>query len=220
MGGSSPRARGTFVESSFERLRRRFIPAGAGNISSLSLVLLQTTVHPRGRGEHPHRPVCQGGGPGSSPRARGTFMGDHGQPAGIRFIPAGAGNIYCDAGTFRAVTVHPRGRGEHSTKRSGLFLMRGSSPRARGTYEFDSCDLIDERFIPAGAGNMVELISHPHHAAVHPRGRGEHYLSLFTSKSASGSSPRARGTFTGSWLMLCGYRFIPAGAGNIPSQTG
>ena len=51
-GGSSPRARGTRSHGWACRVRWRFIPAGAGNTGSCEVRAMDTSVHPRGRGEH------------------------------------------------------------------------------------------------------------------------------------------------------------------------
>ncbi len=50
--------------------------------------------------------------------------------------------------------------------------------------------------------------------SVHPRWRGEHALARCVTASTSGSSPLARGTLRRLQARRCGYRFIPAGAGN------
>ena len=72
--GSSPRARGTRFHIRRAGRRPRFIPAGAGNTVCAFSRSKRTTVHPRGRGEHPlrqYKPLrCRG----SSPRARGTRL--------------------------------------------------------------------------------------------------------------------------------------------------
>ncbi len=73
--GSSPRMRGTFVPLIFVRLSRRFIPAYAGNILVILILVFLCAVHPRVCGEHlecygmPHYQA------GSSPRMRGTSIG-------------------------------------------------------------------------------------------------------------------------------------------------
>ena len=91
----------------------------------------------------------------------------------------------------------------------------GSSPRVRGT-----CDTIDlpsnvTRFIPACAGNMRRLKSWWVMSTVHPRVCGEHVTCFCASISASGSSPRVRGTYLRPHRRIPRRRFIPACAGNI-----
>ena len=70
----------------------RFIPAGAGNTFVLSRIAAEIAVHPRWRGEHVNRAVAGSNPAGSSPLARGTRQAAVGVDAGLRFIPAGAGN--------------------------------------------------------------------------------------------------------------------------------
>ena len=80
----------------------------------------------------------------------------------LRFIPAGAGNTVYARDAHTALTVHPRGRGEHpATPKSGCGC-HGSSPRARGTPYY-GVELEDvERFIPAGAGNTESNVEVNH----------------------------------------------------------
>ena len=93
-GGSSPLARGTERKSRFGDGQKRFIPAGAGNSTALSLANSQASVHPRWRGEQ-----C---------RQQRQCV------AQVRFIPAGAGNRLCFTQVFRETPVHPRWRGEQN----------------------------------------------------------------------------------------------------------
>ena len=91
-------------------------------------------------------------------------------------------------------SVHPRGHGEHTTAMVENHGGNGSSPWARGTH----CRVVQlrilNRFIPVGTGNTVlpDLPALTH--AVHPRGHGEHSITLLMSSTGSGSSPWARGT--------------------------
>ena len=70
--GSSPRARGTGKSSTTENASSGFIPARAGNGSTLATVAIRLTVHPRARGERLVGGLGRHGSIGSSPRARGT----------------------------------------------------------------------------------------------------------------------------------------------------
>ena len=70
------------------------------------------------------------------------------------------------------------------------------------------------RFIPAGAGNTRADTRMAIRQAVHPRGCGEHSLSFSVANSATGSSPRVRGTLPLRSTIERINRFIPAGAGN------
>ncbi len=153
--GSSPRARGTLGFEVAVMERQRFIPAGAGNTPSSSSLALRPPVHPRGRGEHGMVPGCCGLVDGSSPRARGTQIPDTRTRPRTRFIPAGAGNTMPGSTSMSAISVHPRGRGEHGIASCRLTPTIGSSPRARGTRQHPYRRSDRGRFIPAGAGNTV-----------------------------------------------------------------
>ena len=94
--GSSPRGRGTPRPGSSDAIRKRFIPARAGNA--------------RAPERGPPRVF------GSSPRGRGTREGDALQAGRGRFIPARAGNA---TSTWRkpcCTSVHPRAGGERSQR--------------------------------------------------------------------------------------------------------
>ena len=110
-----------------------------------------------------------------------------------RFIPAGAGNTFCDCRRSRNTAVHPRRRGEHPLYVIALPRITGSSPQARGTLFFAGRPRCGRRFIPAGAGNTGAGDGAARRDTVHPRRRGEHTLYIYIDTCA---------------------RFIPAGAGN------
>ena len=193
--GSSPRARGTLQQSgTFANLRRRFIPACAGNTTAVQWRCEPPPVHPRVRGEHGRRmcptgatvrfiPACAGNTagaaavqstkPGSSPRARGTPSNDAFGGAENRFIPACAGNTIVGSPTKALNSVHPRVRGEHRPRSAAIWLR-----------------------------------------SVHPRVRGEHLAQARTAIGGAGSSPRARGTRRPPGGRAAARRFIPACAGN------
>ncbi len=212
--GSSPRARGTHSGTVASRPLTRFIPAGAGNTGRPPRRCPSRPVHPRGRGEHLAARICAVFHSGSSPRARGTHDGDRDPPGLQRFIPAGAGNTTKQAAGVDSPAVHPRGRGEHVDDVGMVRRDPGSSPRARGTLIAFRCDFLNDRFIPAGAGNTPVCASSRAPAPVHPRGRGEHSETFGEAFVVHGSSPRARGTRSGEPAMRLAGRFIPAGAGN------
>ena len=212
--GSSPRARGTQKLDQGSAHSRRFIPAGAGNTSSAARPTSTTPVHPRGRGEHEvnHDGIIRGNG--SSPRARGTLVHRRRGRRCRRFIPAGAGNTRIATATATAITVHPRGRGEHGKACVLPACQAGSSPRARGTHGRPCRRSGEDRFIPAGAGNTARTRPTKARPTVHPRGRGEHEDGNGAHRIRHGSSPRARGTQQRVDLLHHLGRFIPAGAGN------
>ena len=171
------------------------------------------------------RPAGVAGLAGSSPRLRGTRF----QPAGPRhirrFIPAPAGNTAGGAATRTKLSVHPRACGEHLDDREVWRLGVGSSPRLRGTPLRCCPGPIQQRFIPAPAGNTMLTRSTRRSTAVHPRACGEHQHGTSIPASASGSSPRLRGTLRDRHHDRPDQRFIPAPAGNtwsgsrLPGET-
>ena len=71
--GSSPLARGTLNFEDFPEIRTRFIPACAGNSKKQATIELESTVHPRLRGELFSGAKVTFNEDGSSPLARGTL---------------------------------------------------------------------------------------------------------------------------------------------------
>ncbi len=135
----------------------RFIPAGAGNSDLKIASQYWRAVYPRWRGElsvHPDSRPCD---PGLSPLARGTLILVAGVTGGIRFIPAGAGNSDNTGPSMRPFSVYPRWRGELVYHRYGAREVGGLSPLARGTRVLLLGCCCDSRFIPAGAGNSVNI---------------------------------------------------------------
>ena len=97
----------------------------------------------------------------------------------------------------------------------------GSSPLARGTLLTSSASPIQQRLIPACAGNTYEAASRPRFRAAHPRLRGEHPCGIKLAAVVGGSSPLARGTRYKYQHSPPAGRLIPACAGNtdVPHQA-
>ena len=115
--GLSPLARGTLYQCYSVQRQGRFIPAGAGNTFGSSPSRPVFSVYPRWRGEHRAatlvaRIIC-----GLSPLARGTQIVLVHFLQRLRFIPAGAGNTSETPVMRRLITVYPRWRGEHASRR-------------------------------------------------------------------------------------------------------
>ena len=135
----------------------RFIPAGAGNTESRPAFYRVSAVYPRWRGEHVHTQTITESQNGLSPLARGTPVLLFCAVVTDRFIPAGAGNTPSAAAPHRYRAVYPRWRGEHSRKTKRPPASRGLSPLARGTHGLLSVSPPERRFIPAGAGNTLNI---------------------------------------------------------------
>ena len=130
-GGLSPLARGTPFLALFPFLLRRFIPAGAGNTSTLSITTDREPVYPRWRGEHPFIFVSSWRDLGLSPLARGTRTKYPSLNPRRRFIPAGAGNTIETFHAIKQAAVYPRWRGEHS--KHNLLLINDFLSQSQST---------------------------------------------------------------------------------------
>ena len=192
--GSSPHARGTLDDTVVEAAGDRFIPACAGNAPVFPRCRSMRTVHPRMRGERNDSTRFRLVTFGSSPHARGTLAEEFSHPLADRFIPACAGNASTRHPAAHARPVHPRMRGERRQSVGLRGADGGSSPHARGTLRSVSLEGRAARFIPACAGNAARSAGGPVPWAVHPRMRGERYLSMLSGTVVYGSSPHARGT--------------------------
>ena len=131
--GSSPRVRGTLTHT--------------------EMLLSLAPVHPRVCGERQHRHHASELSPGSSPRVRGTLAAMVKSVVPNRFIPACAGNAPASPCSGKCCPVHPRVCGERAESQRPPRAFIGSSPRVRGTLIDDMADEMEDRFIPACAGN-------------------------------------------------------------------
>ena len=192
----------------------RFIPACAGNAQPCRTPWKQSPVHPRVCGERRPRHHAHAQDAGSSPRVRGTPRGlplpiDYG-----RFIPACAGNAWAASRRARRSAVHPRVCGERRVHALEEQIETGSSPRMRGTPQPRQRRRRRHRFIPACAGNAARAARARCWRPVHPRVCGERFEIATLIISATGSSPRVRGTLQRRHVGDQQRRFIPACAGN------
>ncbi len=148
-------------------------------------------VYPRWRGELIYSKPSECIPGGLSPLARGTRRLPPAQPWIFRFIPAGAGNSGSLTQRLSALTVYPRWRGELRAAATPEVPLPGLSPLARGTRVSSRYCAAPTRFIPAGAGNSLNLMMAVTAWTVYPRWRGElckHNLLLindFLSQSQS-----------------------------------
>ena len=172
----------------------RLIPAWAGNTSRRSADRPGRSAHPRVGGEHTGTRIWQPQGGGSSPRGRGTPPWRPCLPPRRRLIPAWAGNTQSPLLRRRCTSAHPRVGGEHLGNVVADNIEAGSSPRGRGTQKQRNGEFEGKRLIPAWAGNTARQRGETGHAPAHPRVGGEHSAINAFMASASGSSPRGRGT--------------------------
>ena len=130
--GSSPRSRGTPRELPKNGAVGRIIPAPAGNTTSKLPRRTETTDHPRARGEHTKIADIIKPEHGSSPRPRETRRRMARGGAGLRIIPAPAGNTSSCGVPRCARTDHPRARGEHSGCKAVISYRYSTVQRSTG----------------------------------------------------------------------------------------
>ena len=155
---------------------------------------------------------------GSSPRVRGTLCRARSTGRRARFIPACAGNAPRGCRTCPQVAVHPRVCGERIFSGTCPPRGNGSSPRVRGTLQQRTRSLEAIWFIPACAGNALARAHGFPGQPVHPRVCGERVCHGLFLRRHDGSSPRVRGTLPAIDPVGRRPRFIPACAGNAPTD--
>ena len=130
------------------------------------------------------------------------------------FTPAYAGNTQVPAPNAGIKGVHPRIRGEYPPHRDCLRQSLGSPPHTRGIRSNKHDYNRRQGFTPAYAGNTLPSCHISPSGRVHPRIRGEYFLSTFTSTTRGGSPPHTRGIpMTAPRQTRC-RGFTPAYAGN------
>ena len=214
--GSSPRVRGTGAHAISSLSNTRFIPACAGNRKTFFASCKAMAVHPRVCGEQLQFGLIPRLLGGSSPRVRGTGPARRIPVPVTRFIPACAGNRTLMPWPYWRRTVHPRVCGEQKPDTNQEEKTDGSSPRVRGTASGHMMWTLENRFIPACAGNRSFLEKAFPLQPVHPRVCGEQVCRFNSDVIQDGSSPRVRGTVSLVPLARMMDRFIPACAGNSP----
>jgi len=192
----------------------RVIPAWAGNSSPNGRSWPTSSGHPRVGGEQVVDLVVDHGLPGSSPRGRGTAGSREKVLFIVRVIPAWAGNRVQARATCRDAPGHPRVGGEQTMTRPFRHGSSGSSPRGRGTGDFQSSCGHRVRVIPAWAGNSRYGDGVRPSWAGHPRVGGEQDTAEGLTPGVNGSSPRGRGTAAHPDAPQTRSRVIPAWAGN------
>ena len=94
------------------------------------------------------------------------------------------------------------------------MTVSGSPPLTRGILFTRQKTYIEHRFTPAHAGNTFGQISSALALKVHPRSRGEYFLSLNGLTVPLGSPPLTRGIHNKLVRVQRDHRFTPAHAGN------
>ena len=217
--GPSPRARGSPTGAPATKAFNGSIPAGAGKPRWRDTTGGSSEVHPRGRGEAPGAARGPSTPSGPSPRARGSLRIPATRGSTPGSIPAGAGKPSYERDSGRYTRVHPRGRGEADTSAKRRAVIRGPSPRARGSRVPAAGVPAAGGSIPAGAGKPARYRMLRDQRRVHPRGRGEAVVFDDDRQVIRGPSPRARGSRAPPRCARSRRGSIPAGAGKPSPST-
>ena len=153
-------------------------------------------------------------GTGSSPRMRGTRSRTHRCLPGGGLIPTYAGNTNSDFKQFTPGWAHPHVCGEHHVSEPMTARLVGSSPRMRGTHDWDKFGKAVDGLIPTYAGNTLGISPSASFWWAHPHVCGEHVSPATASPGALGSSPRMRGTHGRHYPHRQAQGLIPTYAGN------
>ena len=153
--GSSPLSRGIRPSEHSIGLRRRIIPALAGNTVEDRLPRTAPADHPRSRGEYAGREAVDVTWTGSSPLSRGIPSPRAPLPRRRRIIPALAGNTTSHLSSTPTRTDHPRSRGEYAAARASSAHAMGSSPLSRGI-------LLRQWFVTGRTGIIPALAGNTH----------------------------------------------------------
>ena len=191
--GSSPLARGLRRCRCAARTRTRIIPARAGFTHACRTRPYEAADHPRSRGVYPATATTY---PSTRdhPRSRGVYVTgstragrDGGSSPLARGLPHRT-SLFCDCHRD-----HPRSRGVYLAAQAGRMCPPGSSPLARGLRSDPRTADTSPRIIPARAGFTSWRPKPAGTRRDHPRSRGVYEMRKHSKRSASGSSPLARG---------------------------
>ena len=132
----------------------------------------------------------------------------------LRIIPACAGNRHLYWCRKQPNKDHPRVCGEQLWDSDYRNVVKGSSPRVRGTVVVSRAYVYRVGIIPACAGNSFSPFFRAGISRDHPRVCGEQFAAYGVGTDLKGSSPRVRGTGKASNFSIENGRIIPACAGN------
>ena len=170
-------------------------------------------VDPRGCGGAPESKLRVLLLKGRSPRVRGS-LARIGQRGGLHgSIPAGAGEPRSPNCSHHSVRVDPRGCGGAPGGDIGRALVKGRSPRVRGSLHASFLRMRWTGSIPAGAGEPACPRAPRFQRGVDPRGCGGAVAVRNNGPAVQGRSPRVRGSLARPPQLAHSQGSIPAGAG-------
>ncbi len=156
---------------------------------------------------------------GSSPSTRGAHLPSPIAAVSGRLIPVYAGSTPTGQGSPVHLQAHPRLRGEHTVATVPPISIIGSSPSTRGAREGIATLTVRARLIPVYAGSTAVLGPADTPCPAHPRLRGEHTKTFWSSHASDGSSPSTRGAPPAPPPPLYQGRLIPVYAGSTRPQS-
>ena len=156
---------------------------------------------------------------GPSPRVRGSRVSRVGQLPADGSIPACAGKPAAFADAPPPSRVHPRVCGEASFMTPWNHLVKGPSPRVRGSLEQKVGGRVRSGSIPACAGKPQTNLFALDMGGVHPRVCGEAVRGHAQGAGGRGPSPRVRGSLVYHPLQPHRHGSIPACAGKPRSTS-
>ena len=131
----------------------------------------------------------------------------------MRIIPARAGFTTIPESSSRPKRDHPRSRGVYDGVDGPATIRAGSSPLARGLLRIEDMGFVGRGIIPARAGFTGGGLQVGRGGRDHPRSRGVYPAPGASARTASGSSPLARGLPRGRRVAAPQRGIIPARAG-------
>ena len=137
--------------------------------------------------------------------------------AGLRSIPAPAGETECRRVSVLLTLVHPRACGGNCAPAFPAISQEGPSPRLRGKRRQPEATADRRRSIPAPAGETMPSARRPPSPRVHPRACGGNNLPSVGGDLLGGPSPRLRGKRPAGRFGAPARRSIPAPAGETPA---
>ena len=211
--GLSPRVRGNRRAGCWYGMRRRSIPACAGEPTATRSSQCLPKVYPRVCGGTAAEFVEPQNDKGLSPRVRGNHKPRAAAEAAERSIPACAGEPFPASPNGPTARVYPRVCGGTPPGGWRIRTLRGLSPRVRGNRVPPLHQPGRRRSIPACAGEPPALDEHCGDMEVYPRVCGGTTICACLGYCITGLSPRVRGNPSSSSWVIATTGSIPACAG-------
>ena len=211
--GLSPRVRGNRCQRSGFHGFKRSIPARAGEPLRVGFQVKVDGVYPRACGGTIVTARTNRVDLGLSPRVRGNQVGRFPNQRYGGSIPARAGEPTPPTGRTSRRKVYPRACGGTGVIQEVVAQPEGLSPRVRGNRGVGGVPELDDRSIPARAGEPRSRRPWSSASWVYPRACGGTPMISTKTPITTGLSPRVRGNHGDPAVVRHRNRSIPARAG-------